>query len=457
MPRFKTRLLSFAFLFLSACVGAFPNDSPTPTPQPTEPPPTAIPTATPLSAPTAIRTPPVGGLYVDPAQDLGPINPYVFGSNYGPWLGISPKALPYIAEAKLAFMRWPAGSWGDQNDVTELQVDQFIALCEKSGWAPMINVRLENSTAEKAAALVKYVNVTRSYNVRYWAIGNEPNLYVGDYSVERFNREWRAWATAMRAVDPSIQLLGPESSQYLGNVAGPGPVYRDYVIEFLKANGDLVDIVSVHRYPFPKSTISGPPSIADLRDNSREWDEIIPDLRSLVREYTGRDLPVAVTEVNSSYARNNGGEATMDSHYNAIWFGDVLGRMIRQGVTIVAQWDLVREWGIVGRFEVHPLYYTYQMYQHFGAQLIYASSDDPYVSVFGAKRTDGALTILIVNLNSELAGQTLTIEGVTAARPAEVWLFDPDHNAEQVEAIQLGGETSLTLPPESMTLLVLNQ
>jgi hypothetical protein len=45
-----------------------------------------------------------------------------------------------------------------------------------------------------------------------------------------------------------------------------------WMVEFLKANGDLVDVVSFHRYPFPSVRISGPPSMDELRLNAQEWD-----------------------------------------------------------------------------------------------------------------------------------------------------------------------------------------
>ena len=82
----------------------------------------------------------------------------------------------------------------------------------------MINVRLENGTPQQAAQLVQYVNIGKKYNVRYWAIGNEPSLYAADlksnYDTVQFNKDWRAFALAMKAVDPSIQLIGPEIHQF---------------------------------------------------------------------------------------------------------------------------------------------------------------------------------------------------------------------------------------------------
>jgi hypothetical protein len=153
-----------------------------------------------------------------------------------------------------------------------------------------------------------------------------------------------------------------------------------------------VDIVAIHRYPFPRS-MSGPATaIDDLRANSREWDAIIPKLRADIREITGRDLPVAVTEVNSHWSAAIGGEATPDSFYNAIWWGDALGRMIRQGVAIVAHFALQSPnayggWGLLARYEARPTYYVYQLSQRFGQELVYASSDDLDVSIYAAAGT----------------------------------------------------------------------
>jgi hypothetical protein len=198
----------------------------------------------------------------------------------------------------------------------------------------------------------------------------------------------------------------------------------------------------------------------DLRNNSSEWDTIIPNLRALIRETTGRDLPVAVTEVNSDWSHAVGGEATPDSFYNAIWWGDVLGRMIRQRVDIVAHFLLQCQmgqggWGLIGTYEVRPTYYVYQMYKHFGDELLYASSDDLDVSIYAARGQDGALTLMIINLGLEEERKPLRLENVTPTDSAEVWLFDVNHLAERVGEQAIADGAEITLPPQSMTLYVI--
>ena len=463
----KKNLLLIVLLFaLVSCTGSTPPAE-TPEPAGTEPPAvavaTAIPTPTALPAPTAIRTPPVGGLYVDPAQNLGPISPYLYGSNYGPWIAVPADMLEQAFDSGVTAVRFPGGAWGDHNDVKTYQIDAFMDFVGQMGAAATFTVRLLDGTPEQAAEMVRYTNLEKQYGVVYWAIGNEPTLFadelnVGEYDTRRFNEEWRAFARAMKAVDPTIQLIGPEVHQYSAdpNVQPKDANGLNWMDEFLKANGDLVDVVTIHRYPFGKDI-----TIEDLRQNSKEWDTTIPYLRARIHELTGRDLPIAITEINTHYNKAVGGEATPDSHFNAIWLADVFGRMMKNGVFMVNHWLLTSSggqggWGLIGRGELRPSYSTYQMFtQHFGDTLLYSASDDPNVSIYAAQRADGATTLLIINLASETVQQTLTLEGHTVAQDAEVWLFDQTHNVEQIESLAIGPATDLTLPPESLTLLVL--
>ena len=137
------------------------------------------------------------GLTVDVAQELGPISPYVYGTNHGPWAAVPVDLLPAAASAGITFIRFPGGNWGDLNDITHWHLDFFMTLCNLMGAEPSVDVRLKGGTPEKAAELVRYANLEKGYGVRYWAIGNEPNLF-DDYDTEQFNREWRAIAEAMR-------------------------------------------------------------------------------------------------------------------------------------------------------------------------------------------------------------------------------------------------------------------
>ncbi|MCL4257541.1 MAG: hypothetical protein KJZ53_03310 [Anaerolineales bacterium] len=439
-----------AALLLAACAPAVPAPAASAEAEATEAGPQPLPTWT----PTVPVTQP--GLYVDASQAVGSVSPLVYGTNYGPWLFVPLQMQPAAEAANLSVLRYPGGNWGDRNDMDEWNLDQYIALTRQFGAEPYIHVRLLNGTAERAADVVRMLNIEKGYNVRFWSIGNEPNLFGDGYETEQFVREWREWAEAMRAVDPSIILIGPEINQFYANPTQPHQQELErWMIEFLKANGDMVDVVSFHRYPFPTSQLAGPPSADELRHASAEWDALIPYARDLVREYTGRDIPIAVTEANSSWAASSGGDTTMDSHLNAIWWGDALGRMIRNGVYMVNQFAIIGQFGLMGNYEVKPIYNVYLMYKEFGQELVYASSDDELVSIFAAEREDGALAVMVNNLAAEAKSIPLTLSGWEYSGEAQVLLFDKEHAATAQPAIQIGAETQLELSPESMLLLII--
>jgi glycosyl hydrolase family 39 (putative alpha-L-iduronidase) len=450
-------------LILSACTPSAPTLAPV---APTA---TAEPAPTPLPTPTVIRTPMPDTLFVDPSVSLGPISPLVYGSNYGPWLSVSFPMLQAAYDSGVTLLRFPAGSWGDHNDVKTYQIDQFMDFANKVGAAALFSVRLLDGTPEQAAEMVRYTNIEKKYNVQYWNIGNEPTLYNGEmknrgetYDVNRFNQEWRAFADAMKNVDPTIKLVGPEINQFSydtapGTTTNFGEWDETWMIEFLKANGDIVDVVSFHRYPFPATRISGAPSMDELRLNAQEWDKIILRARELIHEHTGRDLPIAVTEFNSAYDKSYGGETTPDSHFNAIWMADVLGRMIKNGVFMANQWALTAKagyggLGLIAQDDVFPSYYTYQLYKKFGNELVYSSSDDLDLSIYAARRADGALTVMVINLSQENKSKTLQIRE-QAQLKAETWLFDAIHKAENTGSFNLS--SPITFPPHSITLYIL--
>ena len=414
--------------------------------------------------PRVLASPAPGTLYVDPSVDWGEISPYVYGTNYGPMHAVPLDMLPLVQESGLMALRWPGGAWTDTVDMKPFQIDQFKDFWEMLGATPTISVRLLNGAPETAAELVRYTNIEKGYGVRYWSIGNEPTLFESQsrqaYDTVRFNQEWRAIAEAMKAADPSIQLMGPELHQWAANLeATPKDSSgRDWMTEFLKANGDLVDVVTVHRYPLFRS---GGQAVAvdEMRKNTEEWPAEVQYLREIVREITGRDLPVAFTEVNSSPTGSMGGEASPDSFYNAIWYADVLGRMISEDVFMVNQWVLSQRTtglGLIYGNEARPTLYTFHLYKHFGNQQVGAASDLDEVTVYAAKREDGKLTIMVINLADTEQRAPLKIEGRQPAS-VEVWRLDAEHEAENLGEQAWPADGVVVLPGQSATMYVIGE
>ncbi|MGF1448415.1 MAG: hypothetical protein ACFB20_03245 [Opitutales bacterium] len=137
-----------------------------------------------------------------------------------------------------------------------MDFDEFIALCQHAGAEPVICVAFDSMykaasgsetpptkahLLENAVEWVRYANVTRGYNVRYWTLGNETDYgtsYAGDNpGANTFGRDAAEFAQAMKAVDPSILIgVNGHSWQWFNTV--------------LSHAGSHVDFIEVHTYPF---------------------------------------------------------------------------------------------------------------------------------------------------------------------------------------------------------------
>jgi hypothetical protein len=105
-------------------------------------------------------------------------------------------------------------------------------------------------------------------------------------------------------------------------------------------------------------------------------------------------------------------------------------------------------------FNVRPTYYVYQIYKQFGNHLLATNSDTQYVSVFAAKRDDGTLTVVLVNLNSSEVQKPLLLAGGDSFQLTETYLFDSQHKAEAIATPDFTDGKDISLPAESVTLYI---
>ncbi len=411
---------------------------------------------------------PTGVFLIDASSDLGEISKFVLGTNHGPWADLGVNNLEPAKNAGITFLRWPGGNWGDRNDIQPWMIDNYISQAKMMNAEPSITLRLPNSTPEAAAEWVRYVNIEKKYGVKYWAIGNEATLYESDttlagqtWDAVTCAKRWREFAQAMKKVDPTILLYGPDTHQFKGDPSfdPKDSAGKDFLREFLKLNGDLVDIVTVHRYPFPSCRTCGAPSKAELLANTPEWDAIIPNLRRVIQEVTGKELPVGIMEYNSNYSNISGAETSPDSFLGALWTADVLGRMIRQRPELLAYWTLKAGstgagHALMTSYALRPSYYVFQIYKRFGNRLLAANADDPMVSLFAAKREDGAVTAIFVNRGDAAVKLVLRLEKGESLALAEAYLFDKTHNAEFFTPPMFRSGDPVELAPLSVTMFV---
>lgn len=137
--------------------------------------------------------------------------------------------------------------------------EEFMRLCQKLDWTPMLAINLGTGTPEEARNWVEYCNSptgTRYADLRadnasvaphavpLWCLGNEMDgpWQLGHVPAEQYAVRAQQAAKMMKDVDRSIELV------ICGSSAVVLPSYMQWDREVLEHVGGLVDYISLHRY-----------------------------------------------------------------------------------------------------------------------------------------------------------------------------------------------------------------
>jgi len=237
--------------------------------------------------------------------------------------------------------------------------DEFIRFCRELGAEPLICVNDGSGTPEEAAQWVEYCNGSADtpmgarraanghpepYNVRYWEIGNEVwgQWQVGTCSAERFAERCLAFATAMKAVDPSLVLLAC------------GHTDQDWNRPVLTIAGEQIDYLTLHlyhgcnRFGMNRETPAEEryKAIASFPEWTREdIRRTAETIRSIPK---ARHVKLAITEYNTMYYPNTIRKGLPDEHTlgAAVANAANLNEMLRlSGIVHIGSFsDLVNGW-----------------------------------------------------------------------------------------------------------------
>ncbi len=137
--------------------------------------------------------------------------------------------------------------------------DEYIKLCRKMGWTPMLTVNLGTGTPEEARNWVEYCNCPpgtkyadmRAANgspephaVKLWCLGNEMDgpWQLGHVPADQYAIRAQQAAKMMKDTDHTIEMI------VCGSCAPGMPTYMEWDRIVLDYLGDLADYVSLHRY-----------------------------------------------------------------------------------------------------------------------------------------------------------------------------------------------------------------
>jgi len=144
-------------------------------------------------------------------------------------------------------------------ETNQFGTDEFISLCRKLDWTPMLSVNLGTGTPEEARNWVEYCNSpagTLYSNMRadngsedphavpLWCLGNEMDgpWQLGHVPADQYAIRARQAAKMMKDVDRSIELIACGSCAIWLNT------YMQWDREVLEHLGDYADYISLHRY-----------------------------------------------------------------------------------------------------------------------------------------------------------------------------------------------------------------
>jgi hypothetical protein len=333
-----------------------------------------------------------------------------------------------------------------QDPFDDAAFDTAVAYARAIGAEPIIQVPLladisgKPPTPATAAAMVTYGNVTKSYGLKYFSIGNEPDLYatqglVADmtqpalpgYTPADYCATARAYVTAMKAVDPTIKIVGPDLSWKY--IVGSGA--NDWLTPILTTCGDLFDIVSIHRYPFEAAQATLTAAAADAASFRR----VMTSVRGILQATGQGAKPLALTEMNVVYNATfcvvGASPGTVGS---ALWLADALGTANELGLWTSAVWDISDDdgyaLGLIGPAPGHtprPAYYAYALFaEHFGPTLLEVSSAPAGVSAYASRnQADDTTEIILVNWKQSATPLAFSVTGLSTTAPSPVTFVLP--------------------------------
>ncbi|MET8087397.1 cellulose binding domain-containing protein [Micromonospora sp. NPDC005237] len=454
-----------------------------------------------IHPPTAMAAADPGAVAVtvNARAGLARVSDTALGVNHAIWdqnLGTA-ETSDLLRDAGVQMMRYPGGSYADiyhWKDHTapggyvapNTDFDTFMAAVRRVGAQPMIIANYGTGTPAEAADWVRYANVTKGYGAKYWTIGNENygnGLYGSaweaddhpDKSASQYARLVVEYADAMKAVDPSIRVgavLTMPGNWPDGITAGGDPGSWNQTV--LSLAGPKIDFVDVHWYP------GGTAAESLTRTNQ------LPDATYLLRQQLSRYAGPNADRIGISFTELNVG-AGQNTQPGALFLADAYSGLLENGVFTAQWWNVHNGIGTVsevagqtdyGDFGMlssggctadgsvcePPLntpfapYHALTMMKLFaktGDQFIRAGTDEPLVSAHAVRRGNGDLAVLLINKDPDAAHDVaIDYAGFTPSTAAPT-VSTLTNGATGIATGQSGSATSRTLPPYSLTTLVL--
>jgi hypothetical protein len=383
------------------------------------------------------------------------------GFNFGNWMAVA-EHRDALARVPAASLRFPGGNIGDEQDMDAATLDTFASLLTLVAGRPELVVqtrvyagrvdRKAANTPGDAAAAVRMAR-ERGLKVAIWEIGNEPDLFStvrGDtsWTPERYCTVFRAQAAAIKATQPGARVAGPA-------VSGSAETAMPFLDRFVELCGDVVDVLTWHLYP-----TAGDGSEDAALASISQVDASVEHVRRLWSDAKRNPLGhprkprLAVTEYGLSWKTDR--PRFLADQTAALWAAETALRLARHGVD-AAHYFAYQGTGFHGLLDnagvPRPTYYAFRMLGDLQGRFVGVDSSHPGLWSHAVKDGD-RLQVLLLNTTAEPMRVELDSAGW---RPKQAQYFDAAIADEELPPAPLAAQQRLTLPPRSMSLLLLTK
>lgn len=467
-------------------------------------------------------------LSVNAALTVRTVDAKVFGVNQVAWDGNVDNAasIALMNELGSPCLRWPGGSWGDgyhwTNEANSVGYvnrtwgsfsANFIRLATNTHAQAFIICNYGSSDGDEAAYGVRMFNITNHCNFKYWEIGNEVGgSWEWDWNT---NAPWVAhdpWTYAMRftnyvakmkAADPTIKIGAVVDitedgtvNNYNHPVVNPRTGVTHYgwtpvMLTYMRSNSCLPDFVIVHKYP-PVDGDTG-----NLLYYST-WKSDIAGVRQMLNDYLGSAATNITIENTES---GTGGDKQCVSLVGGLQYADNVGQIMQTEANSRVWWDTRNGQSSVTNCDNALYGWRVDSYGHYyddggivynqgyptnrypaawvaklltrfaagGDQVVSAGTDYPLLACYAVRRTNGSLSLLVLNKSSSSPlNAAIALSGFTPLPNATVYSYGmpQDETARTNGPVQnldiatnsissAGTSFSYTFPPFSATVLAL--
>ncbi|HEX6482162.1 MAG TPA: glycosyl hydrolase [Ktedonobacteraceae bacterium] len=264
--------------------------------------------------------------------------------------------------------------------------------------------------------------------ITYWEIWNEPDLsnetpcHPADWgpalTSDNYVKMWNAVVPQMRAVDPSIKVVGPAITDI---DTGQNP---EYVPDLMQNATYKPDVISYHGYGGWDNSQGD----LEMFDGDGGLSYIVHEADQVHSWAPGK--PVWMTEINVNADWGNDPAKRPSSAYGVAWVATAFRNLGLKGVALLNLYDFIDipQFGLIDDTTGAPnlAYWRDMLLNHSfptGSTLLKSSSSKADILTLAVRQSNGAISILVinrqVNSHSSVGGRglpatvTVQLQGIT--------------------------------------------